>query len=639
MAAPAMKTLRVSLVDLSVAPAGPGSTISGEVWAKLSKQVRTVDGQIVVLAASRKAIDGTGIVNFSVPANNDAGIHADDRGFGIVVGWDLSARGPNGSITKIHNAGATVLVTSAALSIVAFSSLAPAVPADALVSYATDAGVDAKIAAGLATLQLAVEVDVASYATPQAAIAAAQALAVPAVVKFGRGTYTLAAPLTVTASDITLDLASAVLVPTHADRVITFTGTVGVRLSRVGVRGGRINCNNVAAGGVSFTYCNFPFVERTTIQNGLPQNGSGVGLDNCADALIRDVRTDIMGIGIGTDTSPRTTISDCKVTASKYGAITVYRGSADSTVTGCTVNGFNTSASSGGGGIHIYASDRCAVVGNAVDSGVVGGTEDSSGVRFRDSHDFTCTGNVITGLGGAGIVVITMSDLGTGGGLGAITGNTIRNVKSYAIGVVIGSTGNATTLFPMVITGNIISSVRTIAAQAGSGINVVAGADLAVIGSNYMEDLDGEGIVCGARATITGNIIRNCGKGALGSKAGIFVVAGTATVVGNFAYDDQAVKTMTYGLSIYIGAVVHAAANVWEGWSIAGVNNESSQTAQIGDLASSLVGFYGKAPVARPAVIATPTAPGAAYVQAEATAMKTAVDAIRTALTNLGITA
>lgn len=50
------------------------------------------------------------------------------------------------------------------------------------------------------------------------------------------------------------------------------------------------------------------------------------------------------------------------------------------------------------------------------------------------------------------------------------------------------------------------------------------------------------------------------------------------------------------------------------------------------------IGLYGVTPVARAAAITTPTAPGAAYVQAEAAAMKTAVDAIRVALTNIGIT-
>ena len=50
------------------------------------------------------------------------------------------------------------------------------------------------------------------------------------------------------------------------------------------------------------------------------------------------------------------------------------------------------------------------------------------------------------------------------------------------------------------------------------------------------------------------------------------------------------------------------------------------------------VGFYGATPVARAAAIAAPTAPSASYVQAEAQSMKTAVDAMRTALTNIGIT-
>ena len=40
----------------------------------------------------------------------------------------------------------------------------------------------------------------------------------------------------------------------------------------------------------------------------------------------------------------------------------------------------------------------------------------------------------------------------------------------------------------------------------------------------------------------------------------------------------------------------------------------------------------------RAAAITSPTAPSATYQQAEAQSMKTAVDAIRTALTNLGVT-
>lgn len=50
------------------------------------------------------------------------------------------------------------------------------------------------------------------------------------------------------------------------------------------------------------------------------------------------------------------------------------------------------------------------------------------------------------------------------------------------------------------------------------------------------------------------------------------------------------------------------------------------------------LGFYNVTPVARAAAIAAPSAPSAVYVQAEAQSMKTAVDAIRTALANIGIT-
>jgi hypothetical protein len=55
---------------------------------------------------------------------------------------------------------------------------------------------------------------------------------------------------------------------------------------------------------------------------------------------------------------------------------------------------------------------------------------------------------------------------------------------------------------------------------------------------------------------------------------------------------------------------------------------------------ASGIGVWGHAvPGAQPGAIAAPTAPSAAYVQAEAQSMKTAVDAIRAALSGCGITA
>lgn len=71
-----------------------------------------------------------------------------------------------------------------------------------------------------------------------------------------------------------------------------------------------------------------------------------------------------------------------------------------------------------------------------------------------------------------------------------------------------------------------------------------------------------------------------------------------------------------------------------------GTNNVSLQVAGANRLqvTSTTTGLNGNAPVAKAAAIAAPTAPGAAYVQAEATSAKTAIDAIRVALTNIGIT-
>ncbi len=67
----------------------------------------------------------------------------------------------------------------------------------------------------------------------------------------------------------------------------------------------------------------------------------------------------------------------------------------------------------------------------------------------------------------------------------------------------------------------------------------------------------------------------------------------------------------------------------------------ASEVAVSGELkhGGTKVGLYNVATVVRAAAIAAPTAPSAIYVQAEAAAMKTAVDAIRVALTNIGITA
>ena len=63
-----------------------------------------------------------------------------------------------------------------------------------------------------------------------------------------------------------------------------------------------------------------------------------------------------------------------------------------------------------------------------------------------------------------------------------------------------------------------------------------------------------------------------------------------------------------------------------------------SGTGVINVSSTGLLSFFTGAGSAQGAAITAPTAPGAVYAQAEAASMKTAVDAIRVLLTNLGLT-
>lgn len=94
------------------------------------------------------------------------------------------------------------------------------------------------------------------------------------------------------------------------------------------------------------------------------------------------------------------------------------------------------------------------------------------------------------------------------------------------------------------------------------------------------------------------------------------------------------------------GNVFTATSGTIEGFFIKGDFGVGSPsfTDIAGDAASKIslsavgTGVNGNAAVAKAGAIATPTAPSAAYVQAEAQSMKVAVDALRVAVQNFGIT-
>lgn len=144
-----MKTLRVALADI-LGPAGPSGRVHGEVWARFvdannqPREVRYTDGTLVVLAAPRVPLNGSGVADFVVVPNDDATVQAGDRGFGIQVGWDLKIRGVGGAWQNITAAlGKTVAITSASPAISQFGLLATYVPIIPGTSYITQSTADA----------------------------------------------------------------------------------------------------------------------------------------------------------------------------------------------------------------------------------------------------------------------------------------------------------------------------------------------------------------------------------------------------------------------------------------------------------------------------------------------------------------
>lgn len=410
----------------------------------------------------------------------------------------------------------------------------------------------------------AVEVEVDKYPTIQAAINAAQALAVPVVVKFGRGPYTLTAPLNVTAPNITLDFGRARLIITHSGVAINITGTAATPLTGIVANGGLIDLNNTAASGIVTKYATAPVI-RTTVRDAAPAaiSGNGVQLEDCTDPTV-DVRAARVGTGVTLNRSPGGDVFAATRDTMRDG-VNIYNGSHDATVR-ANVNGYNTSGDGGRAGVHVYGSNGVAVLSPRVESGTVGGTPDSPKVRFRDSQDFTLSGGVLSGPLGGGVVVTVLSDIGTGGGGGTITGVTIKGSSGYGIRVALGTGGQAAHMAPVTISGNTVSGVRAQGPNAGYGIIATIPDTIVNVPGNTVYDCDGEGIQVACTATVTGNTVHNVGKGTLGSKTGIYVSGGEAVVEGNTVVDTLA--NMSYCLRVYTGA---------KAWL--GVNNFKRSTA------------------------------------------------------------
>jgi hypothetical protein len=134
----------------------------------------------------------------------------------------------------------------------------------------------------------------------------------------------------------------------------------------------------------------------------------------------------------------------------------------------------------------------------------------------------------------------------------------------------------------------------------------------------------------GANAAYTNWLVDGCtveSNGAISTGDGLYFAPSAAStnlrLVGNYSGG----ASQRYGVSLGANATVNMfVANEYVGNGTAARN--------VSTLVVMDLDFAGQT-----AAITAPTAPSAAYVQAEATAMKTAVDAIRTTLKNHGITA
>jgi hypothetical protein len=238
----------------------------------------------------------------------------------------------------------------------------------------------------------------------------------------------------------------------------------------------------------------------------------------------------------------------------------------------------------------LYAPQDITVIGNTVDSRVSDGSRQSgiklvgaSGVSVNEYATGVISGNIVRGHGND-----------TNGLDGAIQIYCTRGVVISG-NVVFEASPNGIALYhdnlDFVVSGNTITDTWTNSRPIAVGITTSSTNNKGFITDNTV-----------GKATKVATLV---------STVGIRLNAddpSNVTVLGPNRLDDCATKVTDMGLR-----------STW-------INRASN------------IGFYGAVPVPRAAAVVTPTAPGVAYVQAEATAMKTAVDAIRTALKNVGIT-
>lgn len=256
-------------------------------------------------------------------------------------------------------------------------------------------------------------------------------------------------------------------------------------------------------------------------------------------------------------------------------------------------------------GIDTHAGQRITITGNEVTGCKVGIAVVDGGTTWAPL-DVSVVGNVIDSLNDAGKAHSGITFTGVG-----VTGAPAQNARGTIVGNTIRRHGNEDGTMGaiyVVFTEGVVISGNSISLAGTYGINLFH--------DNY-------GYVC------TGNTISEVWSNTQSFTAAIGLRSGynTGTITGNVyrATGEKATATLRNDRGVYTSDETATITTM-------GVNDFTPcALPYVGGLAQMRAGFYNAAPVAKAAAIASPAA--------DAAALKTAVDAIRTALKNIGITA
>ena len=310
-------------------------------------------------------------------------------------------------------------------------------------------------------------------------------------------------------------------------------------------------------------------------------------------------------------------------------------------ITGNVVNGATI-------GISIAASIESVVSGNMISNASTYGVEAAEGARWA-----TISGNTIArpGVG----VIVSKGNSVTSPKLVTIAGNTITQSSSYGINLEFADHCN--------VTGNIIDDPGNRAIFHNNGGVSCLFANNSIIRTTARTSSNADGImVTGSSHLITGNtldfrgmttqvgygiygagatLLQIIGNRVYGSTKAIALSGGTLhTLYGNTTIESTEHSVFTSGVGSIIvdshsfsaaagaGVELSGASNPFPG-SIFNANQNKMQDST-SRFSSSTLGLYGATPVAQAAAIATPAS--------DTSGTKTAIDAIRAALTAIGIT-